>query len=179
MVHGHSGKHTVVHLTKSQASLLHTVVCTVLPTNRSLFRPHTPRHSQPSPLTVWGGVWHPQAAPRPPARGQTVAGVRRSPIPGLSVTRVGHSPARWMSRTVRRLQSDFRSGFSRAHGTPNNKTDSQRTAGLAAVFSSLFTKCGRPTTPTSHVASPKVTSIKKYTEKSHVGSPAPSTTTKR
>ena len=101
----------------------------------------TPLDTVSPPLSLFGGAFGtPQAVPRPPARGQTVAGVRRSPIPGLSVTRVGHSPARWMSRTVRRLQSDFRPGFSRAHGTPNNKTDSTRTAGLAAVFANLFTK---------------------------------------
>ena len=42
-----------------------TAACPVLPTNKSLFRPHTPRHSQPSPLTVWGGVWHPPDRPTP------------------------------------------------------------------------------------------------------------------
>ena len=139
----------------------------------------TPHDTVSPPLSLFGGAFGtPQAVPRSPARGQTVVGVCRSPIPGHAVTRVGHSPARWTSRTVRRLQSDFRPEFSRAHGAPIGKADSKRKTGLAAVWCKAGHKIWSSDHPIPHVVSPKVTSIKKYNKKSHVGSPGPSTTTK-
>ena len=53
----------------------------------------TPHDTVSPALSLFGGAFGtPQAVPRPPARGQTVAGVRRSPIPGHTVTKRGATP---------------------------------------------------------------------------------------